>query len=87
MCQCKYTPEKKQRGYDSTLRKRAVQLYVDGTNLRRIARQLGVHHRTVSDWVKAYAENLPDTPMPENVKTAEMDELFTFIGNKKTESA
>jgi transposase-like protein len=86
VCQCKYTPEKKQRGYDPSLRKKAVQLYVDGTNLRRIARQLGIHHRTVSDWVKAHAESLPDTPMPEEVNTAEMDELFTFIGNKKTES-
>jgi len=63
-----------------------VQLYVDGTNLRRIARLLGIHHRTVSDWVKAHAENLPETPMPEEVKTAELDELFTFIGHKKTES-
>jgi hypothetical protein len=39
-------------------------------------------HRTVSDWVKAHVESLPETPMPAEVKTAEMDELFTFIGNK-----
>jgi len=68
------------------MRKQAVQLYVDGMNLRRIARLLGIHHRTVSDWVKTHAESLPDTPMPEEVKTAELDELFTFIGDKKTES-
>lgn len=68
------------------MRKQAVQLYVDGMNLRRIARLLGIHHRTVSDWVKAHAENLPETPMPEEVKTAELDELFTFIGHKKTGS-
>jgi transposase-like protein len=86
ICHCKYTPEKKPRGYAPALRKRAVQYYVDGLNLRRIARQLGVHHRTVSDWVKAHAESLPEPPMPEEVKTAEMDELFTFIGQKKTES-
>jgi transposase-like protein len=84
VCQCKYTPEKKQRGYDLAVRKRAVQFYVDGMNLRRIARQLGVYHRTVSNWVKAHAESLPDIPMPKEVETAEMDELFTFIGNKKT---
>jgi transposase-like protein len=86
VCQCKYTPEKKQRGYDTALRKQAVQLYVDGMNLRRIARHLGIHHSTVADWVKTYAEELPETPMPSEVKTAEMDELFTFIGSKKTES-
>jgi transposase-like protein len=82
-CQCRYIPEKKQRGYEPALRKRAVQLYVDGMNLRRIGRQLGVHHRTVSDWVKAHAENLPEAPLPAEVKTAGLDELFTFIGNKK----
>lgn len=86
VCQCKYTPDKKQRGYDLALRRRAVQYYIDGMNLRRIGRQLGVHHRTVSDWVKAHAEGLPEPLMPEEVKTAEMDELFTFIGQKKTKS-
>jgi transposase-like protein len=55
-------------------------------NLRRIGRQLGIHHQTVANWVRAYAEKLPDAPVPEQVKTAEMDELFTFIGEKKTGS-
>lgn len=34
-------------------------------------------------WVKAQAAQLPDTPVPTEVKEAEMDELFTFIGEKK----
>lgn len=85
-CGCKYTPVPKPRGYPEEMRKRALQLYVDGMNLRRIGRHLGIHHRTVSLWVKAYAASLPEAPMPEEVKEAEMDELFTFIGNKKTES-
>jgi hypothetical protein len=32
------------------------------------------------------AKALPNAPMPNEVKEAEMDELFTFIGNKKTKS-
>jgi len=68
------------------MRKRAVQMYVDGINLRRIARHLGIHHRTVSLWIKASAASLPEAPVPQEVKTVEMDELFTFIGNKKTGS-
>ena len=82
----KYTPEKKHHGYDDKLRKQAIRLYVDGMNLRRTARHLGVHHSTVSIWVKEYASHLPQAPQPKKVKTAEMDELFTFIGNKKTKS-
>jgi transposase-like protein len=85
-CGCKYTPEPKQHGYPDEVRKQAVQLYVDGLNLRRIGRHLGIHHRTVSLWVQASAANLPEVPLPTEVKAAEMDELFTFIGNKKTES-
>lgn len=61
-------------------------MYVDGGNLRRIARQLKVAPRTVALWVTDVAEALPNAPMPETVKEAEMDEIFTFIGDKKTES-
>jgi len=83
-CSCKYTPEPKVHGYPDAVRKQALQLYVDGMSLRRIARHLGLHHRTVSLWVQASAASLPNPPVPKEVKTAEMDELFTFIGNKKT---
>src|SRR5258706_6476045 len=82
----KYALEKKQHGYGAKLRKQAIRLYVDGMNLRRTARHLGIHHSTVSAWVKAHASKLPPAPQPQKVKTAEMDELFTFIGNKKTKS-
>ncbi len=61
-------------------------MYVDGGNLRKVARHLKVHHRTVSLWVADHAETLPNAPVPEEIKDAEMDELFTFIGDKKTES-
>ena len=54
--------------------------------LHRIGRMLGIHHRMISDLVKAYAESLPETPMPKEVKTAELGELFAFTGNKKAES-
>jgi transposase len=85
-CKLKYTPEPKAWAYDEQTRHKALELYVDGMSLRRIARHLGVHHRTVSLWVKAKVSNLPPAPVPEAVKVAEMDELFTFIGEKKSRS-
>jgi transposase-like protein len=85
-CGRKYTPEPKPKGYAPEMRKRAIEMYVDGMNLRKIGRHLGVHHRTVSLWVSDHATALPEPPMPEQVKEAEMDELFTFIGDKKTKS-
>mgnify|MGYP002866342451 FL=1 len=85
-CIRKYTPDPKQQGYPESTRTRAAEMYVDGGNLRRIARQLKIAPRTVALWVTDVAEALPNAPMPEEVKEAEMDEIFTFIGDKKTES-
>ena len=85
-CNRKYTPEPKQQGYPDSLRQRAVEMYVDGGNLRRVARHLKVSPQTVASWVTELAEALPNAPMPEEVQEAELDELFTFIGDKKTAS-
>jgi len=85
-CQIKYTPEPKEWVYEEQTRQKALEMYVDGINLRRIARHLGTHHRTISLWVKAKVAILPKAPVPVEVKDAEMDELFTFIGEKKSKS-
>ena len=85
-CRKKYTPNPKPWAYDDNTRRKALGMYVDGMNLRRIGRHLGIHHSTISLWVKAKAASLEDLPVPEEVKEAEMDELFTFIGDKKTKS-
>jgi transposase-like protein len=85
-CNRKYTPERKKQGYPDSMRKRAMEMYVDGGNLRRIARHLKVSPQTVAYWVTEVAEALPNAPVPAEVKEAEMDELFTFMGDKKTGS-
>ena len=61
-------------------------MYVDGINMRRIGRILGVNHQSVANWVKAHSEKLPFPSIPDQVEQAELDELFTFIGDKKTKS-
>ena len=86
-CGSKYTPELKLRGYPDDIRRKAIPIYVDGVNLLRIGRHLGLHHRTVSLWVNAHDVRLPEVPLLEDVKFTEMDELFTlFFRNQKTES-
>jgi len=62
LCGCKYTPEKKLHSYDAQFRQKTVQLYVDGMNLRRIGRHLGVHHQSVANRARAHEEKLPDAP-------------------------
>jgi transposase-like protein len=86
-CQRHYTPEPNTNGYSDEIKHQAIRLYVDGMNLRRVARHLGVNHQSVANWVNAYATHLPDAPQPEDVDIIEMDEVFTFLGEKKTRSS
>lgn len=86
LCKHKYTPEKKTHSYDEKFRQIAIQLYVDGMNFRRTGLHLGVDPQSVANWVKAHTDILPAAPVPKKVDNAEMDELFTFIKDKKTGS-
>jgi transposase-like protein len=82
-CGARYTPEPNINGYPDEVRHQALQMYVDGNNLRRIGRHLGVSPQSVANWVNAHAASLPETPQPAENETVELDELFTFIGSKK----
>ena len=86
VCQRKYTAEPKLNGYDKDTRRRAIRLLLDGHSQRQAARHAGVSHGTVANWFKQYADGLPErlpgTGSP--VDVAEQDEMFTFIGQKKS---
>ncbi len=85
-CGCRYTPKKKEQGYEKKLRLLAIRMYADGLNFRQTARHLGVSHSSIMNWVRAHAASLPEAPVPEEAYSVEMDELYTFIKDKKTES-
>lgn len=91
-CQRKYTPQPTRHGYDAAQRRQAIEWYVDGMGLRRIARHLGVVHQTVANWVAAHAATLPDAPpvpphdAQQPLAVVELDELYTFDGQKNSES-
>jgi len=90
-CGRTYTPEPKAQGYDLSVRHQALKLYVDGTNFRRVARHLGVNPQSVANWINAAAANLPAPPVPKerereaSVETLELDELYTFVSQKKSQ--
>ena len=87
-CGRKYTPIPHEHGYPDSIRQQAVKMSVDGCNYRQIARLLKVDHKTVMHWVKAHADQLPAAPLPAEkpLHIVEMDELYTFIGAKKSGS-
>ncbi len=77
-------------GYSAEVREQAVKMVVDGANYRRAGRYLKVNHQSVANWFKAAAAAVQaeETPRP-NVgawDTVELDELFNFVGHKKTKS-
>ena len=85
LCNTTYTPEPKQSGYSGEIREKAVRLYVEGNNFRRIGRLLNVNHQSVVNWVNNYHEKIKDKAVvPPDSKAIEMDELWTFVEKKKT---
>jgi len=64
----------------------AIRMYVEGSSYGSIARVLKINPQSVANWVRAYTAKLPPAPIPQKVKKAELDELYTFIGEKKTKS-
>ena len=85
-CKMVYTPDPKPNGYPNETRLLAIRMYVEGNSYHAIARILKVNPQSVVNWVKWYTAKLPAAPVPKRPRTAELDELYTFIGKKKTES-
>jgi len=87
-CHRKYTPQPKDIGYSDEMRRKALALFVDGLNFRRIGRLLDISHQTVANWVKAHADSLPDSPpIPDDaLEVEDLEEVFTFVERKKPSS-
>jgi len=81
-----YTPEPKDKGYPPETRRMAIRMYVEGSSYGSIARVLQVNPQSVANWVTQYTNKLPPAPLPKKVRKAELDELYTFVGEKKTRS-
>lgn len=86
VCKRKYVLNPKPIGYEESVQQQAIRLVLDGNSQRQAARHVGVSHGTVANWFKQYADALPEALPGPNlpVAVAEQDELFTFIGHKKT---
>jgi transposase-like protein len=85
-CRRVVTPNPTPVGTDAETKQRAINMVLDGSSFRFAARQIGVTPARVLAWFKEAAEQVPNTPakptqVPEQI---ELDELFTFVQNKKT---
>ena len=64
----------------------ALRMYVEGSSQRSIGRILKVSPQTIANWINSYTNNLPAVQMPKKPHTAELDEMYTFLKQKKTKS-
>ncbi len=66
------------------LRKLALQLYLEGLGFRSIGRILKVSNVSVLNWIRAFGEQVASLKSSEPVIFAEIDEMHTYVGQKKT---
>jgi insertion element IS1 protein InsB len=72
------------RGYSKAMKRECLKMYVNGMGFRGIERVKGVHHTTLITWVQQVGEHLPNAYAPNKIpEVGELDELETFIGQKK----
>ena len=64
----------------------ALRLLSEGNGFRAIGRIVGVSHQTIMNWVRNFANSLPDVTVESDSATAEVDELCTFVKKKSKET-
>jgi insertion element IS1 protein InsB len=77
-CSVRYTPERKAE---------ILRAYHERSSLRGWERTFGVARQTVAKWLRQEADALPDSPPVAEAATPdvlELDELWSFVGSKKT---
>jgi transposase-like protein len=65
-----------------SIRRLALEMYLEGNGYRAIGRILKISHQTVFNWVKKWGNqaSLPRRESP--IPVVELDELHTYVGEK-----
>ena len=74
------------RGRPAQEKAMAVLLYTLGLSLNAIARLFNVSTPAVLRWVRLFAEKTYEKPEPREAVIVELDEMWHFLGSKKTSS-
>ena len=84
-CNYHFSVTLKSTAKPKSLKKQALQLYLEGLGFRSIGRLLGVSNVSVLNWIRSFGEEIStlqerDAP----VEFVELDEMHSCIKNKKT---
>ena len=84
-CGYNYTVEKRSCEYSKETKRKALQLYLEGLGFRSIGRILNVSNVSVLNWIRNFGEKVKELQADNDlIKYAELDEMHSYIGNKKT---
>ena len=72
------------RGRPAQEKAMAVTLYTLGLSIRAIARLIGVSPTAVLKWIKTFAKTHYEKPAPGDAIIVELDEMWHYLGSKKT---
>ena len=83
--QCRYNYTVAQSSYvkPPETRHLALDLYLEGMGFRAIGRILKVSNTAVLGWVKQAGSSIAVQPHDELVEVVEVDEMHTYVGQKK----
>lgn len=84
-CCYNYTVEKRSGEYSKAIKRKALQLYLEGLGFRSIGRILGVSNVSVLNWIRGFGEEVKSLQNDnQSIEYVELDEMHSYIGNKKT---
>ena len=83
VCGYNYSVELKSTASSASVKRQALQLYLEGLGFRSIGRFLGVSHVSVQKWIKKFGQELEDLKSESEISIVELDEMHTYIGSKK----
>jgi transposase-like protein len=84
-CNYHYTVQQKSTAKPKELKKYALQLYLEGLGFRSIGRILNVSNVSVLNWIRGFGQEVQSlSNNGSEVDFVELDEMHSYIGNKKT---
>ena len=84
-CGYNYTVEKRSNEYPKFVKKKALQLYLEGLGFRSIGRILDVSNVSVLNWIRSYGKEVESLQSESNdIEIVEVDEMHSYIEYKKT---
>lgn len=82
-CNRQFRENPQPQGYSAEVKELCVKMSLNGMGFRGIERVTGINHNSVINWVRQAEAAIPDDNY-EIPETAQIDELQTFVGEKKT---